>query len=120
MRCKVLPAVPSNSLNTFTPSLANLLEPLQFKAVLLVSFGLENHQIAQCLRATEGTIRNVLWTCCQCTGCRDIDELVRRYFSELATGLLELGRLQGELAELEARVAQRLDRLPESQGQYLN
>jgi len=115
-----LSAVTSNCLNTFTPSLVDLLEPMQFKAMLLVSCGLENHQIAQCLRATEGAIRNVLWNCCQCSGCRNIDELVRRYFSEVATGLMELDRLQRQLAELEDRIAQTLDRLPESVGQYIN
>ena len=90
---------------------------MQFKAMLLVTYGLENHQIAQCLRTTEQTIQNVLWNCYQRTGCRNIDELVRRYFCEVATGLLELSRLQQELAELEDRIAQILDRLPESQSQ---
>ena len=93
---------------------------MQFKAMLLVACGLDNHQIAQCLRTTEQTIRNVLWNCYQRTGCRNRDELVRRYFCEAATGLLELGRLQRELAELEDRVALILDRLPESQSQYIN
>jgi DNA-binding CsgD family transcriptional regulator len=89
-------------LDTFdAPSLADLLEPMQFKAMLLVTCGLENHQIAQCLRTTEHTIRNVLRNCYQRTGCGNIDELVRRYFCEEATGLLELGRLQRELAEIE-------------------
>jgi len=108
-------------MHTFdTPSLADLLEPMQFKAMLLVSCGLENHQIAQCLRTTEKTIGNALWNCYQRTGCRNSDELVRRYFCEVATGLLELVRLERELAELEHRVEQILDRLPESQSQYIN
>jgi DNA-binding NarL/FixJ family response regulator len=103
-------AVSSDSLDTFdAPSLADLLEPMQFKAMLLVTCGLKNHQIAQCLRTTEQTIRNVLWNCYQRTGCRNSDELVCRYFCEVAAGLLELGRLQRELAELEDRVAQILD-----------
>ena len=93
---------------------------MQFKAMLLVTCGLENHQIAQCLRTTEQTIRNVLWNCYQRTGCLDIDELVRRYFCEVAAGLLEIGRLQQELAELEDRAALILGRLPESQSQYGN
>jgi len=88
--------------------------------MLLVTCGLENHQMAQCLRTTEQTIRNVLWKCCQRSGCRNIDELVRRYFCEVATGFLEIGRLQRELADIEDRVAQILDRLPESQRQYVN
>jgi hypothetical protein len=114
-------AVSSDLLHTLdAPSLADLLEPMQFKAMLLLTCGLENHHIAQCLRTTEQTIRNVLWNCYQRTGCRNSDELVRRYFCEVATGLLELGRLQRELAELEDRVAQILDRLPESQSQYIN
>jgi len=81
-----LSAVSSNPLNTFAPSLADLLEPMQFKAMLLVRCGLENQQIAQFLGTTERTIRNVLWNCCQRTGCRNIEELVRRYFCEVATG----------------------------------
>jgi DNA-binding CsgD family transcriptional regulator len=116
-----LSAVSSDSLDTFdAPSLADLLEPVQFKAMLLVTCGLETHQIAQCLRITEHTIRNVLRNCYQRSGCGNIDELVRRYFCEVATGLLELGRLQRELAEIEDRVAQILDRLPESQSPYIN
>jgi DNA-binding NarL/FixJ family response regulator len=108
-------------LDTFdAPSLADLLQPMQFKAMLLVTCGLENHQIAQCLRTTEQTIRNVFRNCYQRTGCGNIDELVRRYFCEVAIGLLELGLLQRELADIEDRVAQILDRLPESQRQYVN
>ena len=118
---KILSAISSDSLDTFdAPSLADLLEPMQFKVMLLVTCGLENHQIAQSLRTTEAAIRNVLWNCYQRTGCRNIDELVRRYFCEVAAGLLELGRLQRELAELEVRVAQILDRLPESRRKYIN
>ncbi len=114
-------AASSDSLHTVdAPSLADLLQPMQFKAMLLVTFGLKDRQIAQCLRTTEQTIRTILWNCYQRTGCRNSDELVRRYFCEVATGLLELGRLQGELAELEDRVAQILGRLPESQSQYIN
>ena len=113
--------VSSDSLDTFdAPSLADLLEPMQFKAMLLVTCGLESHQIAQCLCTTEQTIQNVLWNCYQRIGCRNIDELVRRYFWEVETGLLELGRLQRELAELENRVAQILDQLSKSQSQYIN
>lgn len=77
-------------------------------------------QIAHFLRSTEQTIRNVHWNGCQRMGCRNIDELVRRYFCEVTTGLLELGRLQRELAELEDRVGQILNRLPESQSLYIN
>ena len=114
-------AISSDSLHTLgVPSLADLLEPMQFKALLLVTCGLENDQIAQCLRTTEQTIRNVLWNCYQRTGCRNSDELVRRYFCEVATGLLELGRMQRELAELEDRIAQILERLPESQSRFIN
>ena len=114
-------AVSSDSLNTIdTPSLADLLEPMQFKAVLLVTCGLENHQIAQCLGTTEQTIRNVLWNSYARTGCRNSDELVRRYFCEVASGLLEIERLQRQLAELEARAAQILDRLPAPQSQYVH
>lgn len=84
-------AASSDSLDTFdAPSLADLLEPMQFKAMLLATCGLQNHQIAQCLRTTEQTIRNVLWNC-YLRGCRNRDELVRRYFCEVAAGLLELG-----------------------------
>jgi DNA-binding CsgD family transcriptional regulator len=114
-------AVTSDSLHSFgTPSLADLLNPMQFKAMLLLTCGLQNHQIAQCLRTTEHTIRDVLRTCYQRTGCRNSDELVRKYFSEVANGLLELGRLQRELAELEHRAALILNRLPEARSRYIN
>jgi predicted transcriptional regulator len=113
--------VSSDSLDTLdAPSLADLLEPMPFKAMLLVACGLEDHQIAQCLGTTEQTIRNVLWNSYKRTGCRNSDDLVRRYFCEVASGLLNLGRLQRELAELEARVAQILHRLPESLSQYIH
>ena len=113
--------VRSDSFGTVnTPSLADLLEPMEFKAMLLVTCGLQNHQIAQCLGTTEQTIRKVLWKSYKLTGCLNSDELVRRYFREVASGLLELGRLQRELAELETRTGQILDRRPESHSPHIH
>ncbi len=89
-------------------TLADLLEPMQFKTVLLVACGLENCQIAQVLGTTEQVIKNVLRTVYERTACWNGGQLVRRYLREVASGLLELGRLERELAELEARAEQNL------------
>jgi DNA-binding CsgD family transcriptional regulator len=81
---------------------------MQFKTVLLFAYGLRNCEIAQVLGTTEQVIKNTLRDAYIRTGCWDSGELVRRYFREVADGVLELGRLRRELAELEARVAQNL------------
>src|SRR4051812_5990811 len=117
---QIMSALSSDLRETFDAlSLSVLLEPMQFKAVLMVTCGLEIHQVAQCLGTTEQTIRNVLSNAYDRTGCRNSDELVRRYFCEVTSSLLELGRLQRELAELEVRVAQVLRRLPETQIRHI-
>jgi len=102
------------------PTLADLLEPMQFKTVLLVACGLKNGEIAGFLGTKEQVIRNVLEAVYRRTGCWNSGELVRRYFRELASGLLELGRLQRELAELEARAGQNLPTLSDDRLQYIN
>ena len=85
-------------------TLADLLKPMEFKTVLLVARGLLNCQIAEYLGTTGLVIENVLTDVYDRTGCSNSGELVRRYFREVESGLLELGRLQRQLAELEARV----------------
>ena len=87
-------------------SLANLLTPMQFKTVLLFAYGLRNCEIGQVLGTTEPVIKNALRDAYDRTRCWNSGELLCRYLSEVASGLLELGRLRRELAELEARVAQ--------------
>jgi hypothetical protein len=58
---QVMSALSSDSRDTFDAlSLSVLLEPMQFKAALMVTCGLEIHQVAQCLGTTEQIIRNVL------------------------------------------------------------
>ncbi len=94
------------------PTLADLLNPMEFKTVLLVTRGLQNCQVAEFLGTTELVIENVLTDVYDRTGCWNSGELVRRYFREAASGLLELGRLQRQLAELEARAAQNLHPRP--------
>jgi DNA-binding CsgD family transcriptional regulator len=101
-------------------TLAELLKPMQFKTVLLVACGLKNCEIAEFLGTRELVIKNVLADVYNRTGCWNSGELVRRYFREVATGLLELGRLQRELAELEARTGQHLPTLSEDRLQYIN
>ena len=87
-------------------SLANLLSPMQFKTVLLFAYGLKNSEIAQILGTTERVIQNALRDAYNRTGCWNSRELLCRYLSEVASGLLELARLRRELAELEALAAQ--------------
>ena len=89
-------------------TLVNLLQPMQFKTVLLVACGLKNSEIAGFLGTTEQVVTNALKDVYERTGCWNSSELVRRYFREVASGLLELGRLQRELAELEARAGEKL------------
>ena len=101
-------------------TLADLLKPMQFKTVLLVACGLKNREIAEFLGTREQVIENALADVYHRTGCWNSGELVRRYFREVATGLLELGRLQRELAELEARTGQNLPTLSENRLQYVN
>jgi DNA-binding NarL/FixJ family response regulator len=84
-------------------SLGDILLPMEFKTVLLLAHGLTNYQIAQVLGTTEQVIKNALRDVFHRSGCRDSGELACRYFRELANGLLELGRLRRELAELDAR-----------------
>jgi len=79
---------------------------MQFKTVLLVACGRKNCEVAKFLGTTEQVIRNVLRDVYKRTGCRTSEELMRRYFREVESGLLKLGRLRRELAELEARAAE--------------
>src|SRR5580700_7581725 len=72
-------------------TLADLLKPMQFKTVLLVACGLKNCEIAEFLGTREQVVKNVLVDVYDRTGCWNSGELVRRYFREVASGLLELG-----------------------------
>ena len=103
-------SVDSIRLQEFVDSLtlADLLNPMQFKTALLAARGLRNCEIAQCLGTTEMVIKNVLADAYHRTGCSNSGELVRRYFREVSSGVLELGRLHRELAELESRIGQNL------------
>jgi DNA-binding CsgD family transcriptional regulator len=89
-------------------TLADLLNPMQFKAVLLAAGGLRSCEIARSLATTEKVIENALADAYRRTGCSTSGEVVCRYFSELLGGVLELGRLYRELAELESRIGQNL------------
>ena len=93
---------------------------LSSKTVLLVACGLNNREIAEFLGTREQVIENALSDVYHRTGCWNSGELVRRYFREVASGLLELGRLQRELAELEARTGQNLLTRPAHLAQYIN
>jgi len=88
------------------PSLADLLNPMQFKTVLLVTCGVKNCQIAEFLGTTEQAVEKELSEIYSRTGCSGSAELVRRYFREVAGRFLNLGRLERELADLEARSTQ--------------
>ena len=113
----VVSSHPQETIDKLT--LADLLKPMQ-KTVLLVAWGLKNCQIAEFLGTTEQVIKNVLREVYDRTGCWNSGELVRRYFREVASGLLELGRLQRELAELQARAAPNLHARPEDRIQHIN
>ena len=114
----VVSSHPQETVDNLT--LADLLKPMQFKTVLLVACGLKNCEIAEVLGTREQVIENALADVYHRTGCWNSGELVRRYFHEVATGLLELGRLQRELAELEVRTRENLPTLSETRLQYVN
>src|SRR5277367_2961440 len=114
----VVSSHPQETVDNLT--LADLLKPMQFKTVVLVACGLKNCEIAEVLGTREQVIENALADVYHRTGCWNSGELVRRYFREVATGLLELGRLQRELAELEVRTGQNLATLSENRLQYVN
>jgi len=114
----VVSSHPQETVDNLT--LADLLKPMQFKTVLLVACGLKNCEIAEFLGTREQVVENALADVYHRTGCWNSGELVRRYFREVATGLLELGRLQRELAELEARTGQNLSTRSENRLQYIN
>ena len=114
----VVSSHPQETVDNLT--LADLLQPMQFKTVLLVACGLKNCEIAEVLGTREQVIENAVADVYHRTGCWNSGELLRRYFRELATGLLELGRLQRELAELEAHTGQSLPTPSEDRRQYIN
>lgn len=93
---------------------------MQFKTVLLFANGLGNYEIAQVLGTTEQVIKSALRDASIRTCCWNSGELVRRYFREVADGLLELGRLRRELAELEARAVQILHARPGDLLRHIN
>lgn len=101
-------------------SLANLLTPMQFKAVLMFAYGLSTCEIAQVLSTTEQVIKNTIADAYSRTGCRDSGELLLRYFREVADGVLELGRLRRELAELDARIERNLHARPKDLPRHIN
>jgi DNA-binding CsgD family transcriptional regulator len=87
-------------------TLADLLKPMEFKTVLLAACSLTDRDIGKFLGTTEQVIKNVLADVYHRTGCANSDEVLRRYMREVSSGLLELGRLRREVAELEARTGQ--------------
>jgi DNA-binding CsgD family transcriptional regulator len=91
-----------------TLTLADLLNPMQFKTVLLAASGFQNCEIGEFVGTTELVIENALADAYHRTSCSNSGEVVRRYLREVSCGLLELGRLHRELAELESRIGQNL------------
>jgi len=102
------------------PTLADLLKPMQFKTVLLAAYGLKNCEIGEFLGTTERVITNVLADVYHRTGCPNSAEVLRRYFQEVSSGLVELDRLRRELAELEDRIGQDIHGPLGNSLQYLN
>jgi DNA-binding CsgD family transcriptional regulator len=102
------------------PTLADLLNPMEFKTVLLAACGLQNCEIGEFLGATELVITKALADVYHRTGCSSSGEVVCRYFCEVSRGLLELGRLRRELAELELRTGQNFHARLGNLLQYIN
>jgi DNA-binding CsgD family transcriptional regulator len=109
---------PQESVDKLT--LSDLLKPMQFKTVLLAACGLKNCEIGEFLGTTEQVIKNALADVYHRTGCSNSGEVLRRYFREVSSGLVELDRLRRELAELEHRIGQDIYARLGDLLQYLN
>jgi hypothetical protein len=65
-------------------------------------------------------IKNVLADVYHRTGCSNSGEVLRRYFRETSSGVLELGRLHRELAALESGIRENLHARISHLFRYIN
>ena len=88
-------------------TLQDALSPLQFRAVVLLSLGLETWQIADMLDTNEHTVHTCLTDSLRRTGCRDARELSVRALEECDNDLYDRMRFKREMASLQ-NAAQRI------------
>jgi DNA-binding CsgD family transcriptional regulator len=82
-------------------TLQDALSPLQFRAVVLLSLGLETWQIADMLDTNEHTVHTCLTDSLRRTGCRDARELSVRALHECDNDLYDQMRFKQEMASLQ-------------------
>ena len=88
-------------------TLLETLNSLQFRTVVLLSFGLETPQIADLLDTNEETVLDCLTDSLRRTGCRDMRELCVRALEECNNDLYDEITLKREMAPLQ-KAAQKM------------
>ena len=100
------------TINASTPNLMNLLTRQQFRAVILVTIGLKNGEIAEFLGTTEPVVNNILKDVFDRAGCLNRVELSLRFVCESESSMYDQNKIGNEVAELETRAAQILHSRP--------
>ena len=91
-------------------TLPDILSSLQFKTVILLTLGLNTHQIADLFGTSEQTVCNSISQCFDQVGCRSLESLTQRLRYEYESDLYD-ERLEKELAELQNSARRMLEKL---------
>jgi DNA-binding CsgD family transcriptional regulator len=97
-------------------TLPETLNSLQFRAIILLTLGLETPQIADLLGTSEAAVRTCLTDSLRKTGCRDVAELCFRALQECNNDLYDDARLNQEMAPLQKAAQKMLARSLEESG----
>jgi DNA-binding CsgD family transcriptional regulator len=100
-------------------TLQETLSSMQFRTVVLVSFGLETWQIAELLGTNEHTVVTSLNDSLRLTGCRDAQEIAVRAFHECHNDLYDEARLQREMGSSQNAAKKILERSAAGWGSAL-
>ena len=100
-------------------TLQETLSSMQFRTVVLVSFGLETWQIAELLGTNEHTVVTSLNDSLRLTGCRDAQEIAVRAFHECHNDLYDEARLQREMGSSQNAAKNILERSAAGWGSAL-
>jgi hypothetical protein len=90
-------------------TLLDVLTPEQFRTALLLTIGLEVHQIGDLLETTKDHVCVQLNDACHRAGCGNVQELVLRMLYEFENDLMNETRLKNEVAELQTAAKRMLD-----------
>jgi DNA-binding CsgD family transcriptional regulator len=97
-------------------TLLETLNSLEFRAVILLTLGLDTPQIADLLDTSEAAVLTCLADCLRKTGCRDVEELCVRALHECNNDLYDDTRLNQEMAPLQKAAQKMLARSLEESG----